>query len=188
MATPAQITANRANSQLSTGPKTPDGIANSKLNATRHGLTGKQVVIRGEDASEYDALRASLIESYAPATEHEAMLVEEVAQNWWRLQRARRIEAEVIAKFGEIACMIDPEASKAFQRVTRYLNSIERSWRKSIDQLEKLQAARHEEEVQKLIVAAAHQPLTTPPIGFVSKPSSETSIPSHAPSSMLSLR
>jgi len=172
MATVAQINANRANSQLSTGPKTPGGIANSKLNATRHGLTGKQVVIRGEDAAEYDALRKGLIEDYAPATEHEAMLVEDAAQNWWRLQRARRIEAEVIAKFGEIACMIDPEASKAFQRVTRYLNTIERSWRKSIDQLERLQAARQEEEVQKRIAAAAHQPPATPAIGFVSQPAS----------------
>jgi len=70
--------------------------------------------------------------------------------------------------------MIEPEASKAFQRVTRYLNTIERSWRKSIGQLEKLQAARREEAAQNVILQIAAQRASQPPIsniGFVSQAS-----------------
>src|ERR671937_140841 len=101
MAFVAQITANRANSQLSTGPKTSAGIENCKFNATRHGLTGKQVVIKGEDPAAYDAERALLYEAYKPASAIEEMLVERIAQSWWKLQRAERIEAELLRELGE---------------------------------------------------------------------------------------
>ncbi len=40
MATAAQIAANQANAQKSTGPKTPPGKAASSRNATKHGLSG----------------------------------------------------------------------------------------------------------------------------------------------------
>ena len=44
-----RIEQNRANAQHSTGPKSEEGKTKSSRNATRHGLTGKQVVINGED-------------------------------------------------------------------------------------------------------------------------------------------
>ena len=66
MATSAQITANQQNAQLSTGPKTPQGIAACKHNATRHGLTGKQIVLPGEDPAAYDQVRSALLEEHAP--------------------------------------------------------------------------------------------------------------------------
>src|SRR3712207_8831160 len=49
---------NRANAQSSTGPKTDGGKAKSSLNATKHSLTSKQIVIPGEDPDAYDAHRA----------------------------------------------------------------------------------------------------------------------------------
>lgn len=190
MSSVAQITANRANAQLSTGPSTPEGFANSRLNATRHGLTGKQVVTKGEDPAEYDALREQIIAEYAPANEREAMLVEDIAQNYWRLQRARRIEAQVIEKLGELQCILDPEAAKAFKNITRYLSAIEKSWRISTSQLDALQEARRQEaEIQArharyaaLRAAAArlaNLPTlpASPPIGSVSQQPANTPAP-----------
>ncbi|MBV9745513.1 MAG: hypothetical protein JO099_17270 [Acidobacteriia bacterium] len=46
---PAQLAANRANAQLSTGPTSEAGRHRSSLNATKHGLSGRTVVLSGKD-------------------------------------------------------------------------------------------------------------------------------------------
>lgn len=139
MASAQQVLANRANASLSTGPRSAAGIAVARFNATKHGLSGKQIVTKGEDPAAYDALRRELIAHHAPANGREAMLVEEVAQNWWRLERARRVEAAVIQKYGELEVIIEPESRKAFQTITRYLNTIQRTWSRACKDLEALQ-------------------------------------------------
>src|ERR1700761_7701695 len=45
MATPAQVAANQANSQKSTGPKSPDGKTRSSRNSFKHGLYSKDLVL-----------------------------------------------------------------------------------------------------------------------------------------------
>ncbi|MBV8808776.1 MAG: hypothetical protein JO033_08885 [Acidobacteriaceae bacterium] len=50
MATDAQIKANRENAKLSTGSKTESGKAKSSLNAVKTGLTGRTVLLSGDDA------------------------------------------------------------------------------------------------------------------------------------------
>ncbi|HUS05201.1 MAG TPA: hypothetical protein VMZ52_02825, partial [Bryobacteraceae bacterium] len=67
MASAAQIRANRANSARSTGPRTPEGIAACNGNALRHGLTSKQIILKGESADDFEALVADLAASYHPA-------------------------------------------------------------------------------------------------------------------------
>ena len=51
--TSAQIAANQANAQLSTGPKTEAGKAKSSLNAVSSGLTGRTVLLPSDDAEAY---------------------------------------------------------------------------------------------------------------------------------------
>ena len=48
MTSSAQAEANRRNAQNSTGPKTQEGKAASRLNALKHGLTAKQLVLFDE--------------------------------------------------------------------------------------------------------------------------------------------
>ena len=57
MTSERQKAANRANALHSTGPKTPEGKAAVRLNAFRHGLLARDVVLPGEDAGR---LRGSL--------------------------------------------------------------------------------------------------------------------------------
>jgi hypothetical protein len=52
-----QKAANRANARRSTGPKTPEGKAAVRLNAFRHGLLARDVVLPEEDLDAFEDLR-----------------------------------------------------------------------------------------------------------------------------------
>src|SRR5690348_18090902 len=54
MSSQKQIDANRANAQLSTGPKTSEGKAKSSLNAVKTGLSGRTVLLYSDDAAVYE--------------------------------------------------------------------------------------------------------------------------------------
>src|SRR4051812_30960485 len=114
MASPAQILANRDNAQYSTGPKTQEGKRASSRNATRHGLTGSQIVIAGEDPAAYEQMRQGLQESYAPANEAERILVDQIAANAWRLERSQRLESALFRKLTEGAANPDDALAAAF--------------------------------------------------------------------------
>ena len=55
-----QIAANRANSELSTGPRTEEGKARSSQNSLKHGAFSKSILLPGESQEEFDALFAGL--------------------------------------------------------------------------------------------------------------------------------
>ena len=139
-----KLAANRANAAKSTGPRTTAGIEKTRYNATRHGLSGKQVVIQGEDPAAYEALLQGLKDSYRPANTAEAILVEEIAQTFWRLQRARALEAEAFLMLSGGADPIIPfnAESARFDNIRRYMTTIERAYHRAIAQLEKTQAIR----------------------------------------------
>src|SRR5262245_34039802 len=89
-----QLDANRANAKRSTGPRT--GKARSRANSWKHGLTGKRLVIGGEGASDFDELRASLLDDHDPQSAFECELVERLAGILWRLRRVPFFEAAII--------------------------------------------------------------------------------------------
>lgn len=102
---PRQLAANRNNARKSTGPKTAEGKAVSKMNAVKHGILSTEVVVRGlrvqEQAEEFKALRARFWESLAPVGPVEELLVERIVTAQWRLRRA------LMAETGEIALSVD---------------------------------------------------------------------------------
>lgn len=93
---PARAAINRANSQHSTGPRTVEGKTASSQNAFKHGLYSKQLILPGEDPAELDALRADLRREHQPATTTEDILVNELAEHYWRLRRMRKLEARAM--------------------------------------------------------------------------------------------
>jgi hypothetical protein len=56
MTSERQKAANRANALHSTGPKTQEGKAVVRLNALRHGLLTRDVVLPGENADAFEDL------------------------------------------------------------------------------------------------------------------------------------
>ena len=96
MATSRQIEANRRNAQRSTGPRTEVGKARSRLNARKHGLTSKMLLIVGETSNDFDELRAELLEEFDRRSAFECELVERVAGILWRLRRVPFFEAAIL--------------------------------------------------------------------------------------------
>ena len=88
-----QLEANRRNAQKSTGPKS----ANSSRNNLRHGLTGHISLLPTEDREAHDAFCSELIDSFAPGTPMESQLAQSIAEDSWRLNRARAIENNMFA-------------------------------------------------------------------------------------------
>jgi hypothetical protein len=94
----------RQNAQLSTGPRTRQGKAWSKLNTLKHGILAADLqLIHGhqeEDRELLEAVRKALYEEYQPATATEALLVERIFTCVWRLKRVLLAEAAMIQKTG----------------------------------------------------------------------------------------
>jgi hypothetical protein len=88
MATEAQIEANRANAQKSTGPRTPEGKATVAQNAVQHGLLARTAVLHGEDWEEYTCFSKDLLDELYPDGVMEQELADRIVSLSWRLRRA----------------------------------------------------------------------------------------------------
>src|SRR5438105_9632946 len=92
MATKEQIAANRRNAQHSTGPRTPERKARTAQNARTHGLMSGELHTPFEDEDQLLSHPQAIQEHYAPQSEPECILVEQIIAATWRLRRIRRIE------------------------------------------------------------------------------------------------
>src|SRR6202522_3072015 len=92
-----QIVANLANAQHSTGPKTEKGKHRTRLNAYRHGLTGQICLLTTDEHQAFDQHCTGIRESLAPVGALEIELAQSIAEDHWRLKRARAIETGIFA-------------------------------------------------------------------------------------------
>ncbi len=95
---PAQLQANRANAQLSTGPTSLDGKATSCLNAVKTGLTGRTVLLHTDDAADYQRHIAAYEKELSPVGPRECDLVQSIADTAWRLGRIPGLEMAIYAR------------------------------------------------------------------------------------------
>jgi hypothetical protein len=130
---------NRANAQHSTGPRTEAGKQASSRNAFRHGLYAKQLALPGEDPAELDALRADLRREHQPLTPTEDILVNELAEHYWRLRRMRKFEARIMGT----GTVEELERGLALLPIVqRTMASAERGFHKALTALRQLQKER----------------------------------------------
>ena len=95
---PARLAANRANAQLSTGPTSSAGKANSCLNAVKTALTGRTVLLPTDDATEYDRHLRAYFHELQPVGQRESDLVLSIAETAWRLKRIPALENAIFAQ------------------------------------------------------------------------------------------
>ena len=155
--------ANRENAKLSTGPVTPEGKAVSKLNATRHGLTGRQVLLPSEDADAYTAHIERFRRDLQPATERELELTQMLADTQWRINRIPNLESAIFAvgrmRYAEMHKDYDPAIRDqvidfhTMEQHARQLNNLSiqesrlrRNYAKDLAELNALQAERRKQE------------------------------------------
>ena len=169
-----QVRANRENAKLSTGPATPEGKAVSRLNATRHGLTGRQALLPSEDADAYTAHIERFRRDLQPATERELELTQMLADTQWRINRIPNLESAIFAvgrmRYAEMHKDYDPAIRDqvidfyTMEQHARQLNNLSiqesrlrRNYAKDLAELTALQAERRKQETAKQAVQSAEQ-------------------------------
>jgi hypothetical protein len=146
MATQKQIEANRLNAQRSTGPRTPEGRAKSSQNALRYGLTAAQIIVRGESENDFLAYYAKRYAVLDPRDFVEEGLAERIITCEWRLRRAYRAEAGLMASGGGAEDVFHGMAGE-MAALSRYETAIDRALQRARHELERRQARRRGEAV-----------------------------------------
>jgi hypothetical protein len=140
------------------GPKTDQGKERSRLNATRHGLTGQITVMTEEDRAAHDTFCQALIKDLAPSGAMQQQLANRVAEDSWRLNRISAIEENIFAigfdNYGSVFVdMEDPQLhatmtttvtfardADQFKLLSLYEQRLNRSVEKNLKLLRQLQA------------------------------------------------
>jgi hypothetical protein len=173
MSSTAKLEANRANARKSTGPRTEQGKRESARNAVKHGLTARHLVLSIEEQSDFDQLRSDLIAEHQPAGTQEFLLVTQIADAFWRLQRIRSIETATIERQLDVESA-DPEQTlasawerefKQLELLRRYEAAAERAYYRALAALRQSQADRRKLDRERAVPAAI-----SAAIGFVSQP------------------
>lgn len=94
---PEKAESNRRNASLSTGPRTPNGKAASSLNARRHGILSREVLIPGEAEEDLQAFEEGLRSALRPVGDLEELLVDRIVSTAWRLRRLVRVESGIFS-------------------------------------------------------------------------------------------
>src|SRR5690242_14115113 len=89
--------ANRQNARLSTGPRSAAGKERSRWNALKHGLLARDLNAGfwpyiNEDQDVLESHIKALVNHFCPVGPVEGMLVESIAQCYWRQRRIQQAE------------------------------------------------------------------------------------------------
>src|SRR5689334_8515840 len=84
--------ASRANGARSHGPKTAEGKRRSSMNAMRHGLLARNVVVGAESGEHFNLLLDEHLHRFRDLDGVEFGMVEELATCYWRLRRCWAVE------------------------------------------------------------------------------------------------
>jgi hypothetical protein len=143
MTTSRQLEANRANAQLSTGPRTGEGKTASSRNARSHGLCSRQLYIPAGERPAFDEMFESLHAEILPRGEIQAQLFERLIHASWNLRFARIKLAEAQAQDDETRV----------QRYHRYARQHARDYDHAYARL------RHEQTERALRVLPRNEPI-----------------------------
>ena len=140
MVTPAQLAANIANAQFSTGPVTTEDGASSSSNAIKLGFYANQaVLLTPEDHQAFDALVTAFRFELHPAGPIERAFYSQIVLAAWNIERTHRLEAG-LASDG-IDPMLSEANAKTLARIATYRIRSERTFHRCLKDFQAYQAA-----------------------------------------------
>jgi len=173
----AQLAANQANAQKSTGPVTPEGKAASSRNNFRHGLTytsGDLAMMPDENKDEYLQALEDFQKEWKPVTATEHDLVGRLAARQWLRRRAARMQLRYVDSVGgvfnypqyELYRRYEATHDRAFNKALNDLmrlrsiqlrekNGFESQRRKEAEHEFKIRALQHREKLYELSIRAS---------------------------------
>jgi hypothetical protein len=160
-----RLEANRRNAMRSTGPRTPEGKAVVALNAMKHGLLSREVLIKSESEADLIAFAKRMRAQLAPVGELELLLADRIVSTAWRLRRALALEAMLLGEKGADGpgslnpLTYRPDRDKLLT-FARYEAALERSLYRALHELRQVQAERGSEPVMVLDAAEVEAPGT----------------------------
>ena len=161
MATPAQINANRANAQRSTGPRSVEGKSVSRFNALQHGVDAQLPLIPGEDPAAYQSLVTDYHHRFQPETPDERYHIQTMIDADWQKRRLTRLETQLYdilesenPGMGLAAAILSASpAAKLLARTQRQLAAHRTAWYRAFTELR-----RQREREQELAEEQPYEP------------------------------
>jgi len=164
MPTGAQLEANRANSQKSTGPRTPEGKARSARNAREHGLCASQLVVKPGQETEFDEMQAGLYVEILPVGGLEDELFKALIHAAWNQRRCRQAEADLQIKAAAkgLDPLLDPALEADLRRVDLYGRRAASAFHRNLKAIRDLQ----NERFTRANLKARHPQISTAELGL----------------------
>jgi hypothetical protein len=136
---PAQLAANAANAHHSTGPRTPAGKTRSAQNASKHGLTAREVIITAGEQEEFDDLLANYQADVKPQGAIQQTLFNQLVAAAWNLRRIGRMESELCGQASHQDLLANHDLQCQLDRLARHQTRIERCFHRCLKELKTLQ-------------------------------------------------
>ena len=145
--------ASRRNGRKSKGPITGSGKERASKNALKHGLCAKDTILLDEeDRDAFQALDEGLKTDLQPNGPLEALLASRLAIAAWRMDRADRIEADLLAQtkaaqpsnLGE-KIRRDRHGPQAIDCLIRYRGTTQAEFWRTLAALRSIQNQRHDD-------------------------------------------
>ncbi len=168
MASSAQIAANRANAQRSTGPTSPEGKARAASNSFKHGLYApKHFQVLNADPNFTSALIHNLSDEFQPVTPSEHILLQQLVHQQIRYQHIQAHYTVLINYYASkpgtpkttLVCQEELEDALSFERLAndtkvlplllRELDRMPTRIRRTMDALRKQIQERSQNDLQK---------------------------------------
>jgi hypothetical protein len=135
---PAQLEANRANAQLSTGPKTEEGRRASSTNAVKSGLASAKLYIRADEQNEFDEFMQLLNDQLQPSGILQCLFFDLILHASWNIRRCMLLEAKLQSETGLDEALLNDELARKIERLWRYKRMHESTLRQATAEFRKL--------------------------------------------------